>query len=268
MSRCLLALIACLSLFTAGCGGADADGDTAAEVPVILAPASMEDVLEAVADRWREEGGAPLKLSFAGTATNARQIEEGAPADLFLSADLEWMDKLRSENLIDSTSVRDIAAGQLVLVIPTEDERAVAERTRFTADDLTDLLGENGRLAVADLGAVPAGRYAAQALDWMGAGETIMPRAVESDNVRGALRLVETGEAAAGIVYATDARLTDDVRVLYRFPPQSHEPIRYLGARLASSDNEIAGRFLDYIGGESAGAILRDYGFQAPQARP
>ncbi len=231
------------------------------ERPVILAPASMENLLEAIARDWEAEGNDPVVLSYAGTSTHARQVEAGASADLFLSADVEWIDYLAKASLIDRQSVRDIAAGELVLVAPGRKGRTL---DMLGARDLDRLLGRDGRLAVADMTAVPAGRYARQALDWLGADTITRERTVESDNVRGALRLVETREAAAAIVYATDAQISRDVHIVYRFPPESHAPIRYQAARLTGSDSDEAMRFLDWLESDSARARLEQFGFRSP----
>ena len=161
--------------------------------PVVLGASSLQESLEEVGKAWAAEGHAAPVLSFAASSALARQVEQGAPADLFVSADEEWMDKLEGQNLLRAGTRGDILTNQLVLVT----------RKGGTVRRLADL--RDGKLALADPGAVPAGKYAKAALESLGQWQAVEAKVVPAENVRAALALVERGEAALGIVYTTDA---------------------------------------------------------------
>lgn len=239
--------------------GAALPGAARAQAPLtVFAAASLIDALRALAQDWAARGNPPPRLSFAASSTLARQIEQGAPADLFLSADEPWMDYVQQRGLIvDATRVSPIG-NALVLVAPAG--------TTVTVDlapgtDLAARLG-NGRIATGDPAHVPAGRYAKAALEWMGQWDVLAPRLARAENVRAALLLVERGEAPFGIVYATDAAASPRVRVAGTFPPESHPPITYPFAltRRAAGNAEARG-FLAHIAGDAAAATWRRFGF-------
>ncbi|MGG5817402.1 molybdate ABC transporter substrate-binding protein [Falsiroseomonas sp. HW251] len=230
-----------------------------AQAPLtVFAAASLTDALRALAHDWAERGNPAPRLSFAASSALARQIEQGAPADLFLSADEPWMDYVQSRGLIvEATRVSPIG-NALVLVAPAGTTGSV-DLARGT--DLAALLG-NRRLATGDPAHVPVGRYAQAALEWMGQWNAIAPRLARAENVRAALLLVERGEAPFGIVYATDAAASPGVRIAGTFPAESHPPITYPFAltRRAAGNAQARG-FLAHITGDAAAPTWQRFGF-------
>ncbi|NTS63967.1 molybdate ABC transporter substrate-binding protein [Sphingomonas sp. HHU CXW] len=224
--------------------------------PTVLAAASMQEAMNDAADAWARAGHARPVLASAASSALARQIEAGAPADLFVSADAEWMDALQRRNLLAPGSRAIVARGRLVVVAPP----GTASLNGKRGASLARVLGA-GPLAMADPASVPAGRYGQQALTRMGAWDAVAPRVVRAENVRAALALVERGAAPYGIVYATDARASTRVRVVGAFPPNSHAPIVYPLARLARSRNPSAESFRRYLLSSTGQAILARRGF-------
>ncbi len=228
-------------------------------VPTVFAAASLTDALRALGQEWQARGNPAPRFSFAASSALARQIEQGAPADIFASADEAWMDFLQSRNLIVEASRVSPLGNALVLVAPAGSALRVA-LARGT--DLGALLGPNGRLATGDPAHVPVGRYAQAALTWMGQWEAIAPRLARADNVRGALLLVERGEAPLGIVYETDARASQGVRIVATFPAESHPPVTYpfaLTRRAAA--NPAARAFLAFVTSAEAAPTWQRFGF-------
>ncbi len=227
--------------------------------PVVFAAASLTDALRALGQEWGARGNPVPRFSFAASSTLARQIEQGAPADLFVSADEAWADHLQARNLLAEATRRSPLGNTLVLVAPAG---AMTQVELSPATDLRALLGTNGRIATGDPAHVPVGRYAQAALTWMGQWQALAPRLARADNVRAALLLVERGEAPLGIVYATDAAASQGVRVVGRFPAASHEPITYPFAltRRASADPQ-ARALLDFLTGVEARATWLRFGF-------
>jgi molybdate transport system substrate-binding protein len=213
-----------------------------AQAPLtVFAAASLTDAMRALAAEWAARGNPAPRLSFAASSALARQVEGGAPADLFISADEPWMDYLQGRNLIvEATRVSPIG-NVLVLVAPASSARPVP-LSRGT--DLAATLGPNGRIATGDPAHVPVGRYAQAALEWMGQWGAIAPRLARADNVRAALLLVERGEAPFGIVYATDAAASPGVRVVGTFPAESHPPVTYPFALLRRAEGNAQARAL------------------------
>ena len=224
--------------------------------PTVLAAASMQEAMNDVADAWARAGHARPVIAFAASSALARQIEAGAPADLFVSADAEWMDELQRRNLLAPGTRAIVARGRLVVVAPPGTASLNGRRGASLARVLAV-----GPLAMADPASVPAGRYGQQALTRMGAWDEVAPRVVRAENVRAALALVERGAAPHGIVYATDARASTRVRVVGVFPPNSHAPIVYPLARLARSRNPSAESFRRYLLSSAGQAILVRRGF-------
>ena len=261
--RLLLASVLCVSLL------APAAVLRAQEAPplTVFAAASLQDALRAVEPAWRaaSPGNPPLRFSFAASSALARQIEQGAPADLFASADEPWMDYLQGRNLIAPETRVSPLANALVLVAPADSAARPLALDRGT--DLSALLGPNGRLATGDPAHVPVGRYAQAALEWMGQWRALSPRLARADNVRSALLLVERGEAPLGIVYATDARASPGVRVLGTFPAESHPPVTYPFAvtRRAAGGDARAGAaaraLLAFLAGPDTEEVWRRFGF-------
>lgn len=230
--------------------------------PIVLAASSLQDALESAAVAWEEQGHDPPILSFAGTPALARQIEYGAPADMFVSADEAWMNELARKGLIDETSRKILARSRLVLIVPKgSDIEFDAAKT-----PIATMLG-GGRLAMADPDTVPAGRYARQALTALGEWPTLENRITGSDNVRAALALVARGEAPLGIVYQSDAHAEPHVRVVMRFPEGSHQPITYPIALLKRSRNLDSQAFQAFLLSPKGQAILADQDFVPGAAR-
>jgi molybdate transport system substrate-binding protein len=233
----------------------------AREAITVFAAASLQDALRAVGQDWAARGQPGLRLSFAASSALARQIEQGAPADLFLSADEPWMDYLRARSLIEGTSRISPIGNALVLVAPAGRAEIIA---LAPGTDLLPLLGPRGRIATGDPAHVPAGRYAQAALGWMGQWPALSSRLARADNVRAALLLVERGEAPLGIVYATDALASPGLRVIATFPPEAHPPITYpfaLTRRAANNPNARA--LLAFLAGAEALPTWQRFGFAA-----
>lgn len=253
MVRTLLALVAAAGL-------AAAPAARAADPVVVFAAASLTNAFQEIGKAWQAKGNPEVKFSFAASSALAKQIEQGAPAAVFASADQEWMDYLAARNLVDKATRRTFAANSLVLVVPA-DRPATVDLSRGAS--LQQWLGD-GRIATGDPDHVPVGKYAKASLTALGAWDAIAPRLVRADNVRAALAFVERGEVAAGIVYSTDAAISSKVKVAGTFPASSHEPITYPVA-LAAGPAGAAGRpFLDFLATDEAKAIMRKHGFGSP----
>lgn len=228
---------------------------------LVFAPASLGEPMQAIGQAYTGRDGRPVLLNIAGSATLARQIEAGAPADVFVSADVAWMDHLQAAGWVEAGSRFDLAGNTLVLVAPAD---AAAPLDLAAPDALAARLGDWGLLAVAEVDTVPAGRYARQALEATGHWDAVAGRLSQSDNVRTALNFVARGEAPLGIVYATDARLQPRVAVVAEFEAGSHAPVVYPVARVAGSPGGKADDFLDWLRGPEARAILQQHGFGEP----
>ncbi len=231
-----------------------------AEPLTVFAAASLKNAFDLIADRFSEETGIDVVISYAGTSVLARQIEQAAPADIFASANVAWTDHLAEGGALEPGSTRVFAGNELVLVAPVS-LLFDAPPDLASADDLLAVLGNDGRLAVALIDAVPAGLYAREAMQSLGTWEALEPRLAQTDNVRAALFLVARGEAPLGIVYNSDAEAEPGVYAVARFPSASHSPIRYTASRVAHSDSPPASEFLAYLMGADAQQILEDQGF-------
>jgi len=230
---------------------------SAASPPLVLAAASLQESLTAAADAWAKAGHPRPVLSFAGSSALARQIEAGAPADLFVSADEDWMNTVEQKGLIVPGTRATFLGNRLVLVAPKGRRAPVAlHPTAALEKTLT-----SGPLAMADVGSVPAGKYGKAALTSMGLWPAVKPHVVQADNVRAALALVERGAAPLGIVYATDARASSRVKIVGAFPADSHPPIRYPIARLRTSSSPEAEAFRRFLISARGKAIFARYGF-------
>jgi len=228
-----------------------------AEDLTVYAAASLKTALDAVAAQFKAEKGTNVALSYAASSALARQIERGAPADLFLSADRDWMDYLETRRLIRPETRVDFLSNRLILVGPSGLDRPVSIGPGF---DLAGLLGE-GRLAMADPSAVPAGKYAKAALEALGVWTSVAGRLAPAENARAALALVARGEVPAGIVYATDARAEPRVTVLGTFPETAHSPIIYPVAVTATGRDDAAMAFLAYLLSDKARPHFLRQGF-------
>ncbi|WP_408590794.1 molybdate ABC transporter substrate-binding protein [Novosphingobium sp.] len=226
--------------------------------PLVLAAASLQESLNAVADVWAARHHPRPVLSFAASSALARQALAGAPADLFISADEDWMNELARARLIVPASRADLVGNALVLVAPANSALRLDPRPGFA---LARALGSNGRLAMADPDTVPAGRYGKQALIALKVWPMVSGQLARAENVRAALALVSRGAAPLGIVYATDARAEPGVRVIGVFPPQSHARIVYPLARLTSASAPDAEPFRRFLLSPEARAIFHRFGF-------
>jgi len=226
----------------------------------VYAAASMTDAMEAIAVPLRANG-VGAKFSFGSSSTLARQIENGAPADVFVSADEEWMNYLAARDLIVPNSRKVFAGNDLVLIAPA-DRPAKIEISRST--DFPALLGPRGRIATGDPAHVPVGRYAKAALENLGLWNAVGNRIAGAENVRVALTLVERGEAPLGIVYGTDAKTSPRVAVVGIFPPGSYPPVTYPAAIVAKRDAKPAREFVAFLSSAEGKSILQRFGFSTP----
>jgi molybdate transport system substrate-binding protein len=225
----------------------------------VFAAASLTNAFQAVAEAWAASGGPRVRFSFAASSTLARQVEQGAQAHIFASADEAWMDYLAERALIVPESRTSTLGNTLVLVAPA---RSAQGRVEITPGlDLAALLGPSGRIATGDPAHVPAGRYAREALTRLGLWGVAGGRLARADNVRAALLFVERGDAPLGIVYATDAAASPGVRVIGTFPEASHTAITYPFALTRTGDTEEARAFLAFAAGPQAAAVWRRFGF-------
>lgn len=225
----------------------------------VFAAASLKGGLDEAAATWSEQNGSAVRLSFAGSSALARQILQGAPADIFISASSDWMDTVEAEGALIAGSRRDLLGNELVLIGP-----AGAAAMPLTPE--TDLLGSlgDGKLAMALVSSVPAGVYGKAALQWLGLWRDVQDEVAQTDNVRAALALVAWGEAPLGVVYASDAAAEPRVAVIATFPAASHPPIVYPAA-LVSGENEQAAAFLDFLSSTDGRAFFLSRGFRAPE---
>jgi molybdate transport system substrate-binding protein len=225
----------------------------------VFAAASLTDAMKDVSVQWTQAGHKALRLSFGSSSTLALQIEQGAPANLFASADQKWMDHLAGKHLIAADTRKDLLGNELVLVVPADHPRQVTIAPGFK---LLAMLGPSGRLATGDPAHVPVGIYAEQALKKLGLWEAVAPRLAAAADVRSALLLVERGEAPAGIVYATDAAASNAVMVAGKFPANTHDPIAYPFAVTKTGDTPEARALLTFLSGPQARAIFIKRGFK------
>ena len=234
-------------------------GGTSAQAKdvVVFAAASLKNALDDAGAAWMRDTGRRLVVSYAASNALAKQIEAGAPADLFFSADLDWMDYLASKSLIRSESRIGLLGNSLVLVAPKGSTIQVALEPGI---DLASILG-SGRLAMGQVGAVPAGKYGKAALEHLGAWEGVKSRIAQADNVRAALLLVSRGEAPLGIVYKTDAVSDPNVTIAATFPAGSHPPIVYPVALTRDSTNPDAMAFLAFLRSAQAKPLFEKQGF-------
>ena len=246
-----LALVACAQAAFAG----------SARAPVtVFAAASLKESLDVAAQVYQRRTGTPVRVAYAASPALARQIEQGAPADVFVSADRDWMDYLASRHLLRAGTRRDLLGNTLVLIAPRDARMPPVSFARPSS--VVRALGD-GRLALALTASVPAGKYAKAAFESLGVWTALRPHVVEAENVRAALLLVARGEARLGVVYATDARAAARVRVLATFPARSHPPIVYPVAVVASSRHRAANDFVAWLGTPEARAIFVRHGFTA-----
>src|SRR5579871_1535958 len=225
--------------------------------PLIFAAASLKNALDEIVAQWQRESGKKVVVSYAASNTLIRQIEQGAPADIFISADLDWMDYGQQKGLINGETRSNLLNNRIVLVAPRDATYTLKVAPGF---DLAAVL-KGGRLAMGNVDAVPAGKYGKAALEKLGAWDGIKDRIAQAENVRAALLLVSRGETPLGIVYQTDAASEPGVRIVGTFPDDTHPPIIYPAALTKDSNNAIAAEFLKYIRSVAAKPAFERQGF-------
>lgn len=246
-------VLTALILGTTGCAQ-----QRAPQGPLVLAAASTQEALSAAADDWAAAGHPRPVISFAATSALARQIESGAHADIFVSADEKWMNEVEKDGNIKASSRRNLTTNTLVMVAPQKGPKNV----ELDQASIEQALGQ-GRIAIADPDGVPAGLYGKAALENLSLWQSLKDRLARADNVRSALELVERGAAPLGIVYATDARASHKVHVVATFPDTSHPPIVYPVVLLKDSGQPAAG-FYHFLLSSQVKAIFAAHGFGPP----
>lgn len=230
----------------------------AADDLTIFAAASLKNAAEDIGKAYEAAGKGKVVYSFASSADLAKQIENGAPASIFISADKKWMDYVQEKNLIVPDSRRDLLGNTLTLIAPKDSSLSADFKAGNV--DLASLIGDS-KLAMGDPESVPAGRYGKAALEKLGLWTSVEPKVARTKDVRAALALVERGEAAAGVVYRTDALVSDKVKIAGEFPEDSHPPIVYPIAIVAEHNDDAANAFYSYLTGDEARAVFEKYGF-------
>jgi len=263
MNAIVRLVAACFVLFATACDSETKSSSEAGKPgPLVVAAASsLTDVMESIGELYAADGHPKPRFSFAATSELVRQIEQGAEVDVFLSADAEWMDYLAEKNLVDAGTRRNVATNTLVLVAPAGKAFDLAIAPGM---DLRAALGD-GRIAIANPDGVPAGKYAKEALTSFGAWDALEGVMARTENVRAALRFVEVGEAAAAVVYETDALAAGDkVVIVGRFPAGSHAPIVYPAAAVSRGSPGETRAFLDFLATDKAKGAFEQAGFGPP----
>lgn len=243
------ALLGLISLGTAPSAMAD-------EI-LVFAAASLKNALDEAVMTYQQQGGDKVNVSYAASSALAKQLESGAPADIFISADIDWMDYAQQRNLIKPETRKDLLGNRLVLIAPATSDVTVVIKPNFP---LASLL-KDGRLAMADPDSVPAGKYGKAALEKLGVWSSVEGKVARAENVRAALFFVSRQEAPLGIVYQTDAAADRGVRIVAAFPPDTHPPIVYPVALSAASKNPGATKFLGFLEAPAAKPIFEKQGF-------
>jgi molybdate transport system substrate-binding protein len=259
--RYILRWLAGLMVAVIGIGldGVTASGAFAQSEVVVFAAASTTNAVTEIGKLYADQHLGRVTPSFASSSTLAKQIENGAPADVYISANKKWMDFLETRNLIDKRSRVDLLGNRIVLIAPESSPlKTIDVAPGFP---LASFLGKDGRLSMGDPEHVPAGIYGKQALEILGVWNQVAGRLAPMKDVRAALVLVERGEAPLGLVYATDAAISKKVRVVGTFPSHSHPPIVYPVAAVAGGKAEAAKRFIDFLRSPESRAVFEKYGF-------
>jgi molybdate transport system substrate-binding protein len=235
---------------------ASAQENSTKEPVVVFAAASLKNALDAISVAWQRESGQSVNINYAASSTLAKQMEQDAPAQIFISADLDWMDYVEGKGLIKPESRVNLLGNRLVLVAPKDDAPSIDLKE---GTDLAKILGD-GRLAMGNVDAVPAGKYGKAALEKLGIWASVSNKIAQAESVRAALLLVSRGEAPLGVVYQTDAAADPGVKIVGTFPAESHPPIIYPVA-LTTKANTAAAAFLDYITSAKAVLVFEAQGF-------
>jgi molybdate transport system substrate-binding protein len=256
-------LLATLVLSLVACGPSSSSDFSESSSPapelVVFAAASTTNAMQDIAQLYYEKSGVKLVSSFASSSTLAKQIESGAPAAVFISANPKWMDYLEASDDVAAGTRQDLLGNRIVFIAPVES--AIDELVVSPQLELASLLGEGGRLAMGDPAHVPAGIYGQQALTALDLWTSISDRVAPMKDVRAALAIVERGETPLGVVYATDAAMSDRVKVVGVFPAESHPPIIYPVAQIGETANTQARAFLEFLQTAEAQAVFERYGF-------
>jgi molybdate transport system substrate-binding protein len=254
--RVLTAALAAAALVLAVGGTRSAEAQS--KDVVILAAASLKNALDEASAAWNKQSDKSTKISYAASSVLAKQIESGIPADIFISADVPWMDYVAERKLIKAPSRSDFLGNQIVLIAAKDSKIDLKIDKGF---GLRAALGNDGRLAMGNVDSVPAGKYGKAALESLGVWSSVADRVAQAENVRMALTLVSRGEAPLGIVYKTDAASDPNVRIVGAFPDGTHPPIIYPMALLASSTNPDAQAFVDYLKSPAGKPFFEKQGF-------
>jgi len=250
LARTLVAVAIACGFFSSGALAGDKSLTT-------FAAASMKNALDDVDAAYTAKTGVKVTASYAASSVLAKQIDQGAPADIFLSADSDWMDYATKQKTIKPETRTNLLGNSIVLIAPKDS--SIDKVTIAPGFDLAKLAG-NGRIATGDVSSVPVGKYAKAALEKLGAWESAAPKFAMAESVRAALTLVARGEAVLGIVYATDAKVEPGVKIVGTFPADSHPPIIYLVAATTSAGPQAA-EYLAYLRSSAAKTIFEKYGF-------
>jgi molybdate transport system substrate-binding protein len=224
---------------------------------LVFTAMTLQGALDEAASKYESPSGANINVSYGPSAALVKQIDNGAPADLFISADSGWMDTAEAKGLIRAGSRVDLLSSRLVLIAPSQSSVNAVIEAGFP---LKQMLGD-GRLVMCDPMMMPAGRYGRASLEYLGVWQTVQDRIVNADNVRAALAFVTRGEAPLGIVFDTDAALDSGVKIIGIFPAESHPPIVYPAAVIASSDNSEAESFLEFLKSGAAKSVFEKAGY-------
>lgn len=255
--RSFIKVLTAAAVVLAGLSAMPLKPASAADKVVVFAAASLKNALDNVNAAWKAETGKEATISYAASSALAKQIESAAPADIFISADLQWMKYLSDKKLIKPGSEIELLGNRIVLIAPKDSKAEIAIAPGF---DLAALLGD-GKLAMADVKAVPAGKYGKAALEKLGAWASVEGKVAQAENVRATLKLVSIGEAALGIVYQTDANAEPGVKVIGTFPADTHEPIVYPVGLTMESKNADAEAFVKFLQSAKAKELFEAEGF-------
>jgi molybdate transport system substrate-binding protein len=258
MSMVRRSFLLCLAALLAAFLGAAPPASAQSQDVVVFAAASLKDALDAINADWQKASGKHATISYAASSALAKQIEAAAPADVFISADLDWMDYLDKKNLIAPGTRHNLLSNVLVLIAPADGKAGDVD---IKPDFPLAKMLNGGKLAMADPNAVPAGKYGKAALTKLGVWDAVSGSVASAENVRACLLLVARGEAPYGIVYKTDAAIEPKVKIVGTFPADSVPPIIYPIGVTASSKNADAAAFVKYLGGPDATKQFEHYGF-------
>ncbi len=256
-------LISTVSIVIFFCGitaWADSNAAAADEYIIVFAAASTTNAITEIVDFYGTQGLGRIKTSFASSSTLAKQIQSGAPADIYLSANKKWMDFLEKKGMIQEKSRFDLLSNRIALIVPLESPFKTISIKKGL--EISSFLGDDGRMAIGDPDHVPAGIYGKQALESLGLWNQVKDRLAPMKDVRAALVLVERSESPLGLVYTTDAAISRKVRIIGTFPPESHSPIVYPAALMSGGNKKAGTAFLEYLKTPEARSIFMKFGFE------